>query len=672
MLYKHSKIAIIGCLTALLLAPLGVNVAQGQEQNENPPMIVSLANQYIEFNLGIAGTVRRGDTTYDVSGRYGVVNRTGDPEVAGDDNQELTYYGWIPHGLDNANYAIWKMKVGNAPPIRIGGAGGEWTRIPRKYEPPTPGLGLGRTGPYIEGEWTSDPDAANGIAAITFKVRISLVRDQVRFEFNVTNNGATLQNVGVAMFADAIVGVDDAVGYPFIPGTGLARLRGFPDQFFGTVLSGTQVPSYFEYYNSVDDPVVVARNTLRGHDCVPPDYVAIGQWQILAMTNTWLPESYQPELQSPRTPITDMAWLLQWKQAALRPRATRNIVTYFGVGAASSAWTHRLGSRVNQDSAMLAVQAPRALRYNSTGFGSTQLSPETFQVKAYVYNLATDPGPYNLEDMSMYLHLPKGLQLAPGSSAQQELDPVLRNSESAPVVWDVVATGEYSGELEYFVSVKDISGWQQVVSRKIIVPATKKTVLRGGGYQMMSVPFTGNNPSVEHLMGWGSGSYFAKSYDPSGVGSYKTLTTVEPGKAFWVSMVGTAFGSTIPVTLAPDAMIAGEVNTQQIGEVPVSLGQGWNMVGNPFVYPVYLGQLMVYNRTTNTSITFSDAVAQNWISRTVFGWNASKQAYEYLSGNDSYLMPWQGYWVRARVPVILYFRPAIWPSSGVTTLPGGY
>ena len=42
------------------------------------------------------------------------------------------------------------------------------------------------------------------------------------------------------------------------------------------------------------------------------------------------------------------------------------------------------------------------------------------------------------------------------------------------------------------------------------------------------------------------------------------------------------------------------------------------MIGDPYVYPIYLGQLMVYSQTTDTTVGFDDAVAKNWISRTLF------------------------------------------------------
>ena len=57
--------------------------------------------------------------------------------------------------------------------------------------------------------------------------------------------------------------------------------------------------------------------------------------------------------------------------------------------------------------------------------------------------------------------------------------------------------GEYSGALQYFITARASSGWQQVVSRTIMVPATKWCLLRGG-YQLVNVPFTFNNMAIEH------------------------------------------------------------------------------------------------------------------------------------------------------------------------------
>ena len=62
-------------------------------------------------------------------------------------------------------------------------------------------------------------------------------------------------------------------------------------------------------------------------------------------------------------------------------------------------WNHRVGSQMQPDSVALAVQGPPALKYNAVS-GTNYLDGQPFDIKAYVYNLATDPGPYDLDGVT--------------------------------------------------------------------------------------------------------------------------------------------------------------------------------------------------------------------------------------------------------------------------------
>ena len=652
MSYKQSLIAVALCVAAMWMIP-GAVLAQNPPPGA-PPGVVSITNQYIEYVFGESGQFTYGNIAYDITGRFGVVSKIGDPETTDDDNLGLVAMVAATYPIINS------LRVRVGANTSVVGNNGSWTKTPQAYVQPAAGQAKGVTGPYMEAEWTTTAGA--NVGAVAVGIVAHLVRDQVRMQITLTNRGANAQSVGLAVFSVPTPTGAMGIAFPFVPGVGQVLASGSGPQFYGQVLSGQKIPASLEAFSVVTNPTRVVRYTLRLQDCTVPDYVGIGDYGDLLTPAVRLPAGYVPD---PIVPVDTLSVLLEWAQRTLAPGASRKIVTYYGVGAASSAWTH--GS--TRDHVVLAVQGPRAAKYDT--LNSTGLTPDTFKIKAYVYNLDTDPGPYDLKDVSAYLFLPNGLELDPSSSAQQQIGPVPINSEAAPVEWTVRATGDYVGELQYYVTAKDTSGWQQIVSRKIMVPAVKHTVVTGG-FQMVSVPFAANNPSPEHLFRWSSGSFFAKYYDPSGLGSYKSVIAVEPGQGFWLLPYILKAGETMPVQLADDAQIAGENSGHQLDLIQLELKQGWNMIGNPYVYPIYLGQLMVWNKTTNTTINFDDAVANNWISRTIFQWNSSKGTYEYLKGNDAYLLPWKGYWVRASVPGTLIFRPAAWPGSGVLAQPGGF
>jgi hypothetical protein len=624
---------------------------------------ITIQNPYLAASLGTTGKVKYGSDEWDVTGRWSVSTRLGDPDNPGDDNVGLVYLA----SLSPAYYfGYWKIKVGDK--IRMLGdtSTGSWSKSPVLQDPPPAGLGLGKTGGYIEAEWAFTEADIN----MRVGIRMSLVRDLVRFETTLKNVGVARQNVGMALTGDVTVEDTDSIGFPFLPGVGYTVSTTGKREVYPALLTGAAIPDLIDIYDNVQSPTVVARNVLKLQDATPPDYVALGEWSETSTASFWMggPNGWKPD---PTTPIRDLNWVLQWNQKPLSPGATRKIITYYGVGAASAAWTQNLGPNLVHDSAVLAVQGPRSLEYDSTTLAQNDLSPSPFDVKAYVYNLTTDPGPYNLEDLTLSIFLPPGLELVDPNTAQQEVGRVEINSESKPVTWEVRATGEYCGELKYQVAARDnTTGWQQVVTRSITVPATKKSVFRHN-WQMMHVPFNFNNQNIEHVFPLTLGTFGARYYDPVR-GQYFPVTKVKPGQAFWMYVGGIARGSTQPFAVAADAAIVGEQLGKQVWDSYVELKAGWNLIGNPLVYPVYWGQVLVYNEATKTVVSLDQAVANNWISKTLFAWNPDKWAYDNVKDNWSLLSPWTGYWVRAKTPCKLVFRPAIFPESDVTSMVGGF
>ena len=682
---EGGKITAILSIILMLSVLVSIPVA-----SEELPRVVSMSNRYLAIYLGVKekakidktinnrdnafGHFEANSVDWDIAGRWLVLTAEGDPETTKDNNWPLimTWFNvndGLPMPCDNMG--SFKVKVGDKVYVVGDGSTGYWSKVPTVYTAPRPGIGAGRTGGFIEAEWTI---GESGAPLVAFGIRMSIVRDQCRFELTVTNKAATVQSIGVEMTGDVMVDWADRSGYAYLPGTGYVPISGMLVPPYGQLLSGSSIPAYFEVYDNVQSPTIVARNTLKLQDCVAPDYVAIGDWHDLAgveegKTLLWLPNDYTPD---PMKPVEDLAWVLCWSPRALGSGMSRKIVTYYGVGAASAVWNYKVGTRMEPDHVVLALQGPRSLKYDSTVTGKNDLDPSPFEIKAYIYNMATDPGPYDLEDVTVTLYLPPGLELSRSvtQTAQQSIGRVPANSEAMPATWTVQATGEYCGELEYFVTARAASGWQQVASRKIMVPATKKFVFRSG-WQMMHVPFTFNNPSIEHAFNLPVGSFAARYYDPT-TGQYLPVKQLTPGQAFWMYVGNVKPGSVQPHKLVADAAIVGEEFGKQSREQYVELKPGWNLVGNPLIYPVYWGQVEVYNKYENITVSIDEAARRNWISKTVFSWVPESGTYENFKDNDKLLNPWRGYWIRARYPVTLIFRPPVHPGSDVTALPGGY
>lgn len=695
---------------------------------DDAPIWVRLANDYIECNVGIQGNIKahaafsdsvtagRGDkapitseSDWRVSGRYGVYVKRGDPEITGDNERPITFMGKEPCHY----FGYWKLKIGSDMRM-IGGPNGSWYQAnqwspvltPTLYPAPPADLAdkepaLGRMGPFIQGVWSTS--GGNG-SNILVDIRIHLVRDLVRYEFRITNAGNTTENVGFQQVGDVEVGDPvirtnddggyygpyDNAGFAFVPGIGATKPIGdqYAMMFGGSEIINRKllvprpaVPAWIEYYDNLADPVCVARNILNQEDATKPDYVAIGEYNDLYHRDMWIPTDYKPE---PKHGILDLAWVLCWDQKPLRRGETRTIVTYYGVGAATGRWTYAAGNKIVPDSAVAAVQAPRSLRYNSTAIlpGEPELLPARFSVKGYVFNLATDPGPFNLTDVTATITLPPGLALCDvdGNTARKEIGLVTGNTESLPVEWLVEATGHYSGELPIYVSFVDNSGdpssmqWQQTVVRRIFVPAVKRGVFYAG-WQLVHVPFNFNDFRVQKVFGLTSG-YGAKYWDPTR-NNYQQVTQVKPGQGFWLNVGITEWGATQTFTLSSSnpASIVGEApgsGTQTVTQ-SIPLLRGWNMIGNPFVYPMYWGQALVSYKTTQgwQTVTLDAALKSQLLSATLFSYNPDKLGYDTTSARDALLDPWKGYWVYVYQPINLVLRAPTVPGGDVTTNPGG-
>ncbi len=662
----------VAVVAVLLAAPVCAQV----EFSDDAEWAETPSNRYVVGKLGVSGTVKVGNgSDNEIAGRWAVATAEGDPETVVDNNSDLNWLGWV---CPMADYGYWKIRVGDTISFVGDGETGRWTRYPTTYATPPAGYGLGRTGGYTEAEWTitGTTIGSDGSSEVTtdvamLKIRMSVVRDQVRFELTLFNLLDKPQSMGVQMHCLATSSGATEPYYAYLPGLGYSRQIAGGGELYPMVLSGKSIPASFDIYDDVQNPGIAARLSLKVQDCVAPDYLAVGEWVDLCSTEAgapaasmWLPDSYQ--FLYPNDPISYLSWVATWSPRTVGRGSSRKIVTYYGVGAANMTWNYRLGAKMVPDSVALAVQGPRAVRYDSVS-NTNCLADQPFFIKAYVYNLATDPGPYNLENVTATLYLPPGLELDSqiDQNVQQTLDHVPVNSEAQPVIWSVRATGEYSGELEYFVTARADSGWQQVVSRKVMVPATKRSVLRSG-YQMMHVPFNFNNPSVEHAFGLPRGSFGAKYYDPA-TGQYMSVSNLKPGQAFWMYVGSVSYGTTLPFSLAADAAIVqgNDENGTQGSGYYIELQPGWNLVGNPFVYPVYWGQVLVWNKVENLTLTLDQAATRGWLSKTVFTWIPESRTYDSFKENDRYLLPWRGYWVRAKSPVTLVMRPAVPPGSGV-------
>ena len=506
--------------------------------------------------------------------------------------------------------------------------------------------------------------AGEKVQALSPIVRCELearvLRDTVRFKWILKNEDTIDHLVGLRVYADLVPSGED---------TGTQDLRniisipGYPLLIDRTLLSGTDVPPVIEMFNSQTDPVHSIRLIFKGQGATPPDKVGIDDWPIVA--DPWWTYWYGGQGEDPWTAwdyepleydyITDIGYGAFWKPRRLMPGQRMTIIHYIGLACASSDYTK---PNLEVPQYVAAVQGPRALKYySSSGIG--QLYPDPLTISAYLDNTEKF---LDLQNATFTLALPEGLTLHPseGGKYSKTLAKIDAGTEGK-VSWQVVPEGSSSGILNYAVSFSAAPVGGTSVSRQIIIPATEWQSL-SAGWQMMSVPFKLTDP--DPLMGLGllPGATLWK-YDTQ-LGEYVRAEKLEPGVGYWLSLPIAQTTAMMPGQYEPIPWAA-----TQGYQIPLEVG--WNLIGNPYLYAVTLGEIKFYHRDYGV-LDYGQAVTRGLISRTVFWWDPVFRTYRWNKYGERsvQLKPWQGYWVRVLRPgVTLTITPISQIGAGLGGAP---
>ncbi len=78
----------------------------------------------------------------------------------------------------------------------------------------------------------------------------------------------------------------------------------------------------------------------------------------------------------------------------------------------------------------------------------------------------------------------------------------------------------------------------------------------------------------------------------------------------------------------------------------IGLYYGWNMVGNPFPFPVAWSNVVV--EYAGMRLAAEEAVAQGWLSSAFFRYDSVYRRYTWQSVNSAVMRPWEAQWVRVK------------------------
>jgi hypothetical protein len=241
------------------------------------------------------------------AGRFAVDTTGGDPSRAADDEKILIYGSREPW----TSYTT--ILVDDVPQV----FGGPTARRAGLAAPIT---GLAR-GPDVENDRITCT-ARMGDIEITQELTFARspttrVKDAARISYQVSNVGERPHSIGLRIVLDTMLGSND--GAPLRAG----------DRAIATAMQmyGTDLPEYWQAFDSLSEPAVISQGTLRAPGISPPDHVEMVDWGTLADAPWEYPFPAGADFTRRGEEAQDTAVALYWHAAPLKPGETRAYAT---------------------------------------------------------------------------------------------------------------------------------------------------------------------------------------------------------------------------------------------------------------------------------------------------------------------------------------------------------
>jgi len=202
------------------------------------------------------------------------------------------------------------------------------------------------------------------------------------------------------------------------------------------------------------------------------------------------------------------------------------------------------------------------------------------------------------------------------------------------------------GESTSGASAGTVKDWAVFFIRPHVVPA---------GRHLFSIPYPLSN-DVTPFQLFGSSDFRLARYVPS-LNTYATINYPSGNDEVnaWPSNPGVhphgdltdtpPAGLGFFIELANDTPIVldGIADKTRAYDITLTRGSsGWNMIGNPFPFPVPWESVKVIYR--GMTLTLRDAVAAGWIRPQLYRY--TKSGYTFQTAPEAVLVPWEGHWVR--------------------------
>lgn len=258
--------------------------------------------------------------------------------------------------------------------------------------------------------------------------------DTARVKYVFRNEGNSPVEIGARILLDTMVGDND--GAPF-------RL-GDKEITYEYGSTGKDIPDFWQAFDSLAKPAVIAQGTLRGGDIKTPDKIIFTNWGKAA-DNPWdFPIQSGINFLRLGEDELDSAVAMYWMPRKINPGEQLEIVTYLGLGGVTFA----------PGKTYLGISAPAEIRYNSA-------NPAQFSIVMYMEH----HGEAMAKNVQVKLILPMGLECVSGR-------PQIEISEMLPgvtkqFVWEIKPNGLYQGDTAFQVKVTGDGLEANQASRKI-------------------------------------------------------------------------------------------------------------------------------------------------------------------------------------------------------------
>lgn len=261
--------------------------------------------------------------------------------------------------------------------------------------------------------------------------------DTVQIKYTATNQGASSHTVGTRIMMDTMLGNNDAA--PFrIPGYGAVTTE--------LELTGSNIPDYWQAFDSLTNPSVIAQGTLLRTEN-KPDKVQFTNWG--RVYNTMWDYTIRPGSAN-----GDSAVSVYWNPLTLQPGESKTYVTYYGLSEFMQDLRGNIGLTLNR---IPSIEATTSGYY-----------PNPIAVTGYIIN----NGNAMLNNVKAKITLPSGMRVY---DDQIELSiGSIGVGTTRDFAWDVILP-EFQTEttLNYTVEVSADNTDTKSLSYSFTVPATK-------------------------------------------------------------------------------------------------------------------------------------------------------------------------------------------------------